>query len=170
MPAKDQSTSHKPTPGPDPIPVSPPAPTSSAHATGSSDSVNGPMPAELKTWNWGAFLLNWIWGIGHNVWISLLMFVPFINIFVWFYLGAKGNELAWQHRHFQNVEQFKAVQKAWMYWGIGVFVAQVILMAFFWTMIMGAFFATYVSSPGSSDNYYGQPEPYQETAPEFYTH
>ena len=26
--------------------------------------------------NWGVFLMNWLGGIGHNVWIALLCFVP----------------------------------------------------------------------------------------------
>ena len=29
------------------------------------------LPAELDQFNWGAFLLTWIWGIGHRVWIAL---------------------------------------------------------------------------------------------------
>jgi len=24
------------------------------------------VPAEIDRWNWGAFLLNWVWGIGNN--------------------------------------------------------------------------------------------------------
>ncbi|WP_281405489.1 hypothetical protein [Mesorhizobium sp. B2-6-4] len=24
------------------------------------------IPAELDRWNWGAFFLNWIWGIGNS--------------------------------------------------------------------------------------------------------
>ena len=52
------------------------------------DSV---VPPELKGWNWGAFLLNWIWGIGNSTYIALLMFVPFVNIVMFFMLGAKGH-------------------------------------------------------------------------------
>lgn len=77
--------------------------------------MNGPMPDELKRWSWAAFLMNWLWGISHNVWIALLCFVPFLNIVMPFYLGVKGNELAWEHRKFESVEQFKEVQRKWMY-------------------------------------------------------
>ena len=75
------------------------------------------MPKELRGWNWGAFLLNIIWGIGNRTYIALLMFVPFVNLVMAFVLGAKGNEWAWQNRQWESVEQFKAVQKAWAIWG-----------------------------------------------------
>lgn len=82
---------------------------------------NGPLPAELHGWNWGAFFLTWIWGIGHRTWISLLVFIPFVNIVMPFVLGAKGNEWAWQNRPFASVGQFKLTQKAWTMWGAIVF-------------------------------------------------
>ena len=34
------------------------------------------IPPELDRWNWGAFLLNWIWGVGNNTYIALLTLVP----------------------------------------------------------------------------------------------
>ena len=33
------------------------------------------VPGEIDKWNWGAFPLNWIWGIGNNTFIALLMFI-----------------------------------------------------------------------------------------------
>ncbi len=35
------------------------------------------VPAEIDRWNWGAFLLNAIWGIGNNTFIALLTLVSF---------------------------------------------------------------------------------------------
>lgn len=35
------------------------------------------VPPEIDRWNWGAFLLNWIWGVGNNTFIALLTLVPF---------------------------------------------------------------------------------------------
>src|ERR1019366_10250458 len=46
----------------------------------SGQGVAAVVPPELDRWNWGAFLLNWIWGIGNNTFIALLMFVPVVNI------------------------------------------------------------------------------------------
>ena len=54
------------------------------------------VPAEITGWNWGAFLLNWIWAIGNRVWIGLLGLV--FGIIMAIILGAKGNEWAWQSR------------------------------------------------------------------------
>jgi hypothetical protein len=34
------------------------------------------IPAEIRLWNWGAFLLNWIWGIGNQTYIALLALIP----------------------------------------------------------------------------------------------
>jgi hypothetical protein len=41
----------------------------------SGQGVGAVVPPEIDCWNWGAFLLNWIWGIGNNTFIALLMFV-----------------------------------------------------------------------------------------------
>jgi hypothetical protein len=56
------------------------------------------IPAEIDRWNWGAFLLNWIWGVGNNTFIALLTLIPFFGILIMpFVLGAKGS--AWAYRH-----------------------------------------------------------------------
>ncbi len=52
------------------------------------------LPPELRRWNWGAFLLNWIWGNGNSVFIALLMCVPLVGFIMPFVLGAKGNKWA----------------------------------------------------------------------------
>lgn len=71
------------------------------------------LPQELKGWNWGAFFLNWIWGIGNSTYIALLMFVPLVNLVMPFVLGAKGNEWAWQNRVWRDVNHFKRAQRNW---------------------------------------------------------
>ena len=55
------------------------------------------IPAEIDGWNWGAFLLNWIWGIGNNTFIALQTFIPVVGLVMPFVLGAKGNRWAWRH-------------------------------------------------------------------------
>ncbi len=77
-----------------------------------------PFPAELKKWNWGAFLLSWIWGLGNRTYIALLALLPLANIVMPFVLGAKGNELAWRNKHWDSIEHFKRVQRLWSIWGI----------------------------------------------------
>lgn len=71
------------------------------------------VPEEIKGWSWGAFLLNWIWGIANSTYIALLMFVPLVNFVMLFVLGAKGNEWAWKNRTWRDVEHFKSTQRKW---------------------------------------------------------
>lgn len=81
--------------------------------------------AELKKWNWGAFLLTWIWGIGNGVFRSLLVFVPLYGFYEWFLLGMKGNRWAWEKRRWQDIEHFRRAQKTWATAG---FIATAILI------------------------------------------
>jgi len=111
-----------------------------------------PFPPELQKFNWGAFLLSWIWGLGNNTYITLVVFVnliicwiPVINfvvpigLFIW--LGIKGNQWAWQNKEWNSVEHFNTVQKKWVFWGLMIqlilFVA-IILLAFLYVGIVGA--------------------------------
>ena len=106
-------------------------------------------PVGIQGLNWGAFLLHWIWGIGNQVWISLLVFVPCIGIAVPFYLLFKGNELAWNGpRQWESEEQFQAVQAAWMKWGLVALVVYVIV-----GFIYGAtFFAMLAAAIGGASS------------------
>lgn len=85
------------------------------------------IPEEIKAWNWGAAGLTWIWGVYHSVWISLLFFIPLVNIVMIIILGMKGNEWAWKAQKWESVEKFLASQRKWRPWGIA-FVALMILM------------------------------------------
>ncbi|MDP1970376.1 MAG: cytochrome c oxidase assembly factor Coa1 family protein [Methylobacter sp.] len=94
------------------------------------------VPAEIDNWNWGAFLLNWIWGIGNNTFIALLMFVPFVNFVIPFVLGVKGSAWAWRNKEWESIDHFKAVQKKWARWTVIVYLGFIVLFAglFFITM------------------------------------
>jgi len=76
------------------------------------------VPEEIKKWNWGAFLLSLIWGIGNNVWIALLCLIPYVVFIMAFVLGAKGSEWAWQKKRWNSIEHFKNVQKKWAIAGL----------------------------------------------------
>ncbi len=93
----------------------------------SGQGNNAVVPAEVDRWNWGAFLLSWIWGIGNNTFIALLMFVPFVNMVMPFVLGAKGSAWAWRNKKWESVEQFKRVQREWAKWGLIVYAACAVL-------------------------------------------
>lgn len=38
-----------------------------------NQKVSSELPPELNKFNWGAFILTWIWGVGHGVWVALLI-------------------------------------------------------------------------------------------------
>lgn len=107
------------------------APTGTATT---SDGPNGPFPAELNYWNWGAFLLSWIWSIGNQVWIGLLVllsFIPVIGVIIslvmTILLGIKGNEWAWKAKKWDSIEHFKTVQRKWAKWGVILLIAGVVI-------------------------------------------
>lgn len=82
--------------------------------------ANTPIPPELDRWNWGAFCLNWIWGLGNSTYIALLIFVPFVNVIVIFMLGAKGSKWAWQNRLWADEAHFIRTQRNWSRAGLTV--------------------------------------------------
>ncbi|MGD8926393.1 MAG: cytochrome c oxidase assembly factor Coa1 family protein [Thioalkalispiraceae bacterium] len=87
------------------------------------------VPNEICGWNWGAFLLNWIWGLGNSTYIALLMFVPLVNLIMPFVLGAKGNAWAWQNRKWTSIEAFKREQRTWSWVAIGLYAGGISFIA-----------------------------------------
>ncbi len=87
------------------------------------------VPPEIQRWNWGAFLLNWIWGIGNDTYIALLMLVPLVNFVMPFVLGAKGSAWAWRNRRWRDIEHFRRVQRNWAIGGVVVWVGSIGLIA-----------------------------------------
>lgn len=79
------------------------------------------VPPEIDRWNWGAFLLNWIWGIGNNTFIALLALIPLVNVVMVFVLGAKGSTWAWRNKHWPSVWAFKQAQRRWTRWGLALY-------------------------------------------------
>lgn len=97
------------------------------------------LPTEYRKFNWGAFLLSWIWGIGNKTYIaffifatSLLNIIPFVGWVGSFafaiYLGIKGNELAWKNNTWESIEQFNNVQQKWAMWG-GIIIGSMIMLS-----------------------------------------
>ncbi len=109
----------------------------------SGQGNNAIVPTEIDNWNWGAFLTNWIWGIGNNTFIALLVFVPMVGFVMPFVLGAKGSRWAWRNKKWESIEEFKRVQRKWMQWSLIFYAGFIVLM-------IGLFFLL-VSSMKSSD-------------------
>lgn len=86
------------------------------------------VPEAVKGWNWGAFVLTWIWGACNSVWLSFLVFIPYFG-FVWcFVLGAKGSEWAWRHKKWNSIEHFRSTQEKWNAAGIVLFIVSIIII------------------------------------------
>src|SRR5450631_362559 len=100
--------------------------------TSSAPSLPAPIPPEIDRWNWGAFLLSWIWGIGNNTLIALLALIPFVGFVMVFVLGAKGSAWAWSNKRWESVAHFKRVQRNWAIAGV-----------VFWLALIGFFTALY---------------------------
>jgi hypothetical protein len=92
------------------------------------------IPIEIQGWNWGAFLLTWIWGIGNNTYRAFWIFFPIVNFFMAIALGLKGNEWAWRNRRWESIEHFKRVQRQWTKAGIIVIA---VMFFFFFIIIFG---------------------------------
>lgn len=71
------------------------------------------IPDGIKKWNWGAFLIPWLWGIGNKSYKALYCFIPLFNIYWAFICGIKGNEWAWTNNKWESIEQFHNTQKKW---------------------------------------------------------
>jgi hypothetical protein len=95
-----------------------------------------PIPPEIDRWNWGAFLLNWIWGIGNGTPIALLTLVPLVGFVMMFVLGAKGSRWAWRNKRWDSIEHFARVQRRWAIAGLTIWLAGAALFA-------AAFFGTF---------------------------
>ena len=89
---------------------------------GSGTGATAVLPVELRGFNMGAFWLSWLWAIANNTWVGLLALVPYVGVIMWFVLGAKGNEWAWQNRKWESVEQLKQVQAIWARSGLITFI------------------------------------------------
>ena len=87
--------------------------------------VNKEVPEEIKKWNWGAFSLNILWGIGNKTYLPLLCLIPVFNLVWVFICGFKGNEWAWRDGDYTDIETFKKVQKTWSRAGVAMFIIQI---------------------------------------------
>ena len=84
--------------------------------------------AAVKKWNWGAFWMSWIWGLGNKTYIALLGLIPVVNLVMAFVLGARGSGWAWKNKKWESVEQFTRIQGLWAAFGLGLFAGYAIAL------------------------------------------
>ncbi len=101
----------------------------------SGQGAKAVVPEEIKKWSWGASLLTWIWGICHKVWISLLVFIPYVGWVIPIVLGIKGNEWAWRAQHYNSIAEFQEREKKWAIAGFIVLGIIVLLIILFYSII-----------------------------------
>ena len=91
--------------------------------------------------NWGAFSMPLIWGIGNNCYITLLALIPLANIIMSFLAGFKGNQWALENNTYRDMEEFSKIQGTWNKAGFIFFIVQVVVLilgSFFWlSMVVG---------------------------------
>ncbi|MHB9108411.1 MAG: RING finger protein [Armatimonadota bacterium] len=86
-------------------------------------------PAELRRWNWGAFVLAPWWTYAMRQWRwFVLSLIPGVGIGVAWYLAVNGNELAWKSRYWVSPRHFADTQRLWNGWGIAMLIAAVIVV------------------------------------------
>jgi len=100
-----------------------------------NDLAEQDMPAGVGQWNWGAFLLNWIWGLGNRTYIALLCLIPGVNLVMIFILGAKGSQWAWKNKKWSDVVQFSRTQGLWSAFALGM-LAGIMGAAIFFAVVL----------------------------------
>ena len=93
-------------------------------------AVDTTVPLEIRRWNWGAFMFNFIWGIGNKTYLPLFVLIPFFNIVWVFVCGAKGNEWAWKAGEYKSVDEFNLVQSTWNRAGLVAFIVDAVAVIF----------------------------------------
>lgn len=95
---------------------------------------------ELSKWNWGAFFLNWFWGIFNKSYLALFALVPFLGAIWAVVCGLKGNEWAWKNKKWGSIEHFRKDQREWAMIGtllFGIPLIICLLIFIFGTIIDG---------------------------------
>jgi hypothetical protein len=94
---------------------------------GVSPAASMGVPSNIDKFNWGAFLLGWIWGIGNSVWIGLICLIPYVGWIMAFVLGFKGNKWAWEAQKDEKTPaQFVESQRKWTIAGVVILVVGII--------------------------------------------
>ena len=93
------------------------------------------LPSNIKKWNWGAFWLSWLWGIGNKSVEALWALIPYFG-FVWMFVcGAKGNEWAWKNKQWSSIEEYNNIQKKWAVVGNCIAAFVLILALIFFVVV-----------------------------------
>lgn len=104
--------------------------------------INKEVPEEIKKWNWGAFSLSIIWGIGNKTYLPLLCLIPGFNLIWMFICGAKGNEWAWKDGRYEEISKFERVQDTWNRAGLVLFILWIAIIVLYIALLAAIFMLT----------------------------
>ncbi|QBO35171.1 ribonuclease G [Periweissella cryptocerci] len=82
---------------------------------------------KLHRWSWGAFTLNWIWGIGNSTYIMLLGLIPGLGLIMSIIGGIKGYEWAYDNGDWDSIDDFLAQQKGWNTAGVVILIVGLVV-------------------------------------------
>lgn len=98
------------------MPPSPELPRTLVEAKNTS-GTNGPVPEEVLRMGycWPAFVFPTFWQSAHGIPCPSQTFAVFNHSYVGtrFHLGDNGYRLAWQYRHFRDLQHFQETMKVW---------------------------------------------------------
>ena len=84
--------------------------------------------AELAKWNWGAFLLTWLWGVFNGVMRSFMVLIPLYGIYEVDHARQERNRLAWETNRWHTIDEFHKTQRKWAIWGWVVAVLVILII------------------------------------------
>ena len=106
----------------------------------SGGGINAEVPENIaKRFNWGAFFFSFIWLFWYGQVVmgivallsGLLNFIPVLGpiaqLALFIYFGIKGNEWAWQAKHYDSYDKFHEVQRKWAIAALVLFLLSIIL-------------------------------------------
>lgn len=79
----------------------------------SGQGLSSHLPNELRGGSWAGLLMNMIWGAAMRIPWTWLCLVPFVGGIMPFVMYYRGNEWAWQYKHWDSIAHFRGVQKKW---------------------------------------------------------
>lgn len=96
---------------------------------------------EAEGWNWGAFVLTFLWAIFNGFWIlAILSIIPGVGFIIGIVLGINGNEWAWKKDKYKNYNIFIKKQRRWNMAGGGIIVMFILM---FLSMLLFCCYAVY---------------------------
>lgn len=127
-------------------------------AVGYGEPSSRAIDTELKRWNWGAFLLGWLWAAFHRIYWPMFLFAAgFMNAIISFvfplistagsllislaalginiYLGLNGSHMAWDLGCYNSLQHFKDKERKWRNAAF-IVVGASILLSFLFLLIL----------------------------------